>query len=275
MQIPVMRTGKIPFTMYDFFGYLLPGTFFYLLAVAPYDGYGILQVIGQRISGQIPDFGYKFLIADFVSRLLHESPIFFSALALLIGYITGHVIAALSSLILERVFVEKYLQYPATNMFELEGKRSLPKIFFGKYQRGYSEDFRVGYKEKFERTFTIPFGNPNDIFWLSFEFVAHNCPAALSRAVHFLNLYGFARNLSMTFVLGGVPLLVFLLFRVLPGIASTWFTLLVFVSFLLLALVFFWDYLKLLRRLNDEVYRGFYAWSGVKTAMSSATAPLE
>lgn len=250
--------------MYDFFGYLLPGTFFYLLAVAPHDGYGVLQVIAQRISGQHPDSTYQFLVADFVTKLLHQSPIFFAALALLVGYITGHIIAALSSLVLERLFVEKFLKYPAINMFGLQGRWRIPDIIFGKYRRPYGDRFRHSYQQKLEETFHLKFGNPNDLFWLSSEFVAHNCPTALSRAVHFLNLYGFARNLSMRFLLAGAALLMIVLFSLLNGAVIGWFPPVLFLLFLLFSLVFYWDYLKLLRRLNDEVLQGFLRLHGRK-----------
>ena len=101
----------------------------------------------------------------------------------------------------------------------------------------------------------MPFGSSSDIFWLCFEFVAHNCPTAFARATHFLNLYGFSRNLSMVFFFSA---LVLLSFELLEGMRLH---LSISIVYALTAFFLFWNYLKLLRRLNDEIYRAFYSFA--------------
>ena len=90
----------------------------------------------------------------------------------------------------------------------------------------------------------------HDRFWLAWEYISLHHSTGYRRATHFLELYGFSRNTSVSF----------LLLCLLPLIrdwhinynTQSW------VGFSLSAAFFlFLNYVKLLRRMNDEVYRAF------------------
>ena len=235
-----MKTIKSPFTLYDFFGYLFPGITFGLLS--------------------LPCPHFREICSDFYSSLnvfgLKSNWALMILTIVVVGYIVGHVIAALSSLLLERLIVEKFLRYPTDNLFfATPGKK---KNLFPKFRSAYSKEFQQSFKSRFVETFKLDFVHPADIFWCSFEYVALHCNEAFLRSLNFLNLYGFSRNLSMAFLLGG--LLSFVLHHIVPVNEPSIIWSYIFVS-LIISVFMFWNYLKLLRRLNDEVFRAFYAHS--------------
>ena len=242
-----MKTLQSPFTLYDFFGYLFPGITFGLLS--------------------LPCPHFRDICSSFYSSLSfmgHNSNIlFFGAVIIVTGYIAGHVVAALSSLLLERFIVEKFLKYPANNLFFREPSKK--PIFFPKFCSPYSNVFQQSYKSKFETLFKIKFEHPADLFWCSFEYVALYCNEAFLRSLNFLNLYGFSRNLSMAFLLSGVlSLFLHWLFPVNTTAVIWPYTIASFI----LSIFMFWNYLKLLRRLNDEVFRAFYTHSILKDSIA-------
>jgi len=118
------------------------------------------------------------------------------------------------------------------------------------YFRSYSNQFQRKFAEVFKKRFGLSDFDQHDYFWLAWSYVAANHAVAYRRATHFLELYGFTRNMSMTFLIIGT---------------ATWFcgwtnfvngyvySAVCFVS----AGALFSNYTKLLRRLNDEVYRAF------------------
>ena len=129
-----MKTLQSPFTLYDFFGYLFPGITFGLLS--------------------LPCPHFRDICSSFYSSLSfmgHNSNIlFFGAVIIVTGYIAGHVVAALSSLLLERFIVEKFLKYPANNLFFREPSKKpifspsfavLTAMFFSKAIKANSKPF--------------------------------------------------------------------------------------------------------------------------------------
>ncbi|KPL00231.1 MAG: hypothetical protein AMJ91_05060 [candidate division Zixibacteria bacterium SM23_73_3] len=251
MEFPKIKAVPIPFTLYDFFGYLLPGITFGALIIFSFDIREAVHLVTNKILGEADISHYPFLFKDFI-LLLHESPWFISLFGLLVAYLLGHVLAALSSYFVERLLVQSWLKYPTENMFGLSGKKKV--FFFRNFRRSHSPNFIAQFKSQFETHFKIPLSSPNDIFWITWSFVAHNCPIAFARSSHFLNLYAFSRNLSMTFLMAALLLFVFELFSCLT---VHWLLILLYC---LIAVILYWNYLKLLRRLNDEVYRSFYAF---------------
>lgn len=261
------RSVKVPFTFYDFFGYLLPGISLGALVLLSADIPKAFELLDLKLKGDALLPRHTFVLYDFI-EVLRLSPVFVAVAALLLSYILGHIIAAFSGFALERIMVERWLGYPADNLFfgraievkwrtgflRTSANRVLDKLCFPKYRRRYSEDFSTKFAVKFQETFDLRFENGADIFWTTFQFVAYNCPAAFQRSMHFLNLYAFSRNLSMTFIMAS-GVLVYL--SVAEGFQIDWR----FVAlYLFISLSLFWNYLKLMRRLNDEIFRGFYAY---------------
>ena len=213
---------KIPFTIYDFFGYLFPGGTLWILIFFIEDFSFLLQ---HKIwdASKNPKAGFVF---ESFAKAFNDTPFINTLLLLLVSYVTGHIVSSISSYIFERVMVERFMRYPAVNLFKKAGglridgepksycakcKFYVFKALFGKYFRPYTDDFIKQFEFQFEKQFSLKPVNGSDLFWLSFEYVADNCPISLARSLHFLNLYGFSRNLSMTFFIAAV-------FQVFTGI---------------------------------------------------------
>ncbi|MCE9597051.1 MAG: hypothetical protein K8S54_03705 [Spirochaetia bacterium] len=241
----------LPFTLYDFFGYLLPGVVFWMAMLLSLDATHF--VLGM-LAYQQPMWGSSQQLRIFhaVQELVKGSPWFISVSSALLCYITGHLVSAISSFFGERLFVERTLGYPGRNLFLKNAPTGFWATIFRKFVRPYSPEFQKAFNKQFKHIFGIDGGNPNDRFWLAFEYIAHWCPSAFARSMHFLNLYGFNRNISYSLILAAVASCVVMWLRKYPC------PLLIPLLLIVASLPFYWNYLKLLRRLNDEVFRSFY-----------------
>lgn len=223
---------------YDIFGYLLPGAIF-ALAAAKTNTWVFDQVAGHWHS-EGTTFGIYFI--DLLVL------VFFV-------YILGHIISGISSLILERWILRNTLKYPTGRMFqdgEFPKVSMVKNLFFPGYFRAYSPAFQESFYEKFENKFKSLNRDTHDLFWVSFSYISHHHPVAYKRATHFLELYGFSRNISMSFIL-------IALLPLLPGWNGDFINPLILSGIsIMIAFVMFVNYTKLLRRLNDEVFRAFY-----------------
>ncbi len=222
------QTSKVSFWAYDIFGYLLPG----LVLIAGFT--------------KANTWVYKALNSHWNSGNYADYVIILG-----IAYTLGHIISGLSSFILERLLLRHILKYPTTQMFkENDDTSRLIKFFFPGYFRPYSKEFQEAVKKKIRTIFNINSEQDHDTFWLSWSYICLHNPIAYRRSTHFLELYGFSRNMSMCFLI---------------LVTATWFPqwtdamngyVWSFGSFLA-AWILFVNYTKLLRRLNDEVYRAF------------------
>lgn len=219
---------KVSFWAYDIFGYLLPG---------------IILLLGLFASNAwFHEHLYPYLKSGYYTDF---------AILLVIAYTLGHVISGFSSLTLERLFLRHVLHYPTYQMFkDADDTSKFFKFLFPGYFRPYSSAFRIKMKQKFQRKFRVTPENEHDLFWLCWSSICANHHVAYRRATHFLELYGYSRNMSMVFLLL-VPMSWLADWRDITNgylwsfsaLATSW---LLFVS-----------YAKLMRRLNDEVYRAF------------------
>lgn len=225
-------TPKAYFWPYDVFGYLLPG-----LAVLV--GFGIGNTWGRAV-----------LSKPWASMR-------FGDVALLLGlaYVLGHVVAGMSSLVFEKWIVSSLLRWPTSHMFREGKERRLARVTIPSYQRPYSKSFRDAFDARFARVFRVPADDEHDRFWLVWSYVSLHHPVAYRRGTHFLELYGFSRNVSFACLL--VALLPILPHWSAAVGAWLWSAALVVASIFL-----FINYTKLLRRLNDEVYRAFVVLAG-------------
>ena len=221
------------FWPYDIFGYLLPGVV--LLALLGKSNETAFELYGQYWSG-----------AGWQNVLIIAGR----------AYVVGHLVAALSSWIIERQFFRRVFGWPTQRMFGLKVNRgrlsaglyrSLSWII-PEYDRAYSATFQRHVSATINRKLGIEVDDFHDRFWLAWNYVALHHPPGFRRATHFLELYGFSRNLCMALLLA-MPAPLF------PGwieILPPW----IWASGLFVAALFFFsNYGKLIRRLNDEVYR--------------------
>ncbi len=222
------ESSKVSFWAYDIFGYLLPGLVL-IIGLAKSIKWVYDNIHNQLISGSYADY----------------------VIILVVAYTIGHILSGLSSYALERLILRHILKWPTQQMFKPnDDTPKYYKILFPGYFRPYSKLFQDNVRDKLKKEFNIEPTQEHDIFWLCWSFVSGNHPVAYKRATHFLELYGFSRNMCMSFLL---------------LVPATWFSdwtnpingYIWSLGALFAAWILFVNYTKLLRRLNDEVYRAF------------------
>lgn len=223
------------FWAYDVFGYLLPGLVLMAL-VASGGGTTGTAIVSLWTSEHWQNV---FVVAGF-------------------AYVVGHIVSAISSWLLERQLLRRCYGWPTQRMFEqmhTQGwfSRSVAGAtlwMIPEYDRAYSSSFRDRFDAAFHRRLGDPPVEYHDRFWLAWNYVAQHHLIAHRRATHFLELYGFCRNLAMALLLAcGLPLIPT---WTLPVEWWKWYPVCAGS-----ALFLFSNYGKLLRRLNDEVFRAF------------------
>lgn len=224
------------FWAYDIFGYLLPGLLMLFALTYPNQrGRMLLDEVWSN-----------------AGRLQSAVLILFAC------YAAGHLVAAISSWFLERQILRNAIRYPTEHLFaSTEGGNWLTRILLPGYFRSYSSEFKGRFNLKFEEIFRISTPDVHDRFWLAWSYVSLHHPAAYRRSTHFLELYGFARNMSLALTAAALA-------PIEPGWASPIPVVLWISACLLSGALMFANYAKLLRRLNDEVCRGFVACTALK-----------
>jgi hypothetical protein len=157
---------KIPFTSYDFWAYLSSG--FLLLFVADWV------------------FETKLLQRDTWSIVQ-------SIVAVTCAYVTGQLVASLSSTLLEKILVGKVLGFPRNNLFGVYRVWGWVRLLLPGYYQPLPRAAQIAALEKGR---VVGVTSPGEaLFWPAFTY-AKGVPVALSRMGDFLNQYGFARNIA-------------------------------------------------------------------------------
>ena len=243
-----MRLSDIPritFWPYDLFGYMLPGATF-LTGIA----------LGNSRAS-------TFLMSLWSS----DKPANYILLAFL-AYMAGNCISAISSLVIEAHLLQWTFKYPSARLFpsKKESARSLwghvrhwigwlGKRIAPNYCNAFPEDFQKSVRDTFKQVFDTDFASSRDRFWSTWSFISLHHPAAYRRGSHFVELYGFSRNTCMSFILiAALPIFSLPPFETWtpPTDLRNW----VWPS-LIAALFFFANYLKLIKRMDDEMYHAF------------------
>jgi hypothetical protein len=158
---------KIPFSVYEFFGYLVPG---YLLIVA----------------------------VDYVrvhpALLVGSPPFMLAAFWILFAYVLGHILAMPASWLLERVIATRWLGIPSVRLFELQSRRWSARLFPG-YFRPLPHKLQERIRLQAAKHGVDSVGE--ELFLLAFGQVKLHAPL-IARLQTFLNLYGFSRNIAFT-----------------------------------------------------------------------------
>jgi hypothetical protein len=163
---------KLPFTVYDFFGYLSAG--FVLLV-------GIAAAFTDSESWQrTPGAGIALLL-------------------IVMAYTTGHVVANVAGYLLESAFVRRMLGPPNKVLFS-EGKSRWARLFPGYFRPLVSEQRERVMARAAIRGITEP---GEGLFYHCFS-AAKEDATTMARLETFLNLYGFSRNMSLaTLIVAG------------------------------------------------------------------------
>jgi hypothetical protein len=102
----------VPFSLYDFFGYIIPGSIL-LTGLSLYFFNSILQSqIYVNIANLIKQSGT-------ILRII------FAIIGLIITYSVGHIVATISHIIFDRILVGSILQYPYRTLLGLEKTRNI------------------------------------------------------------------------------------------------------------------------------------------------------
>lgn len=228
--------GSIPFSLYDFFGYLVAG------------------VMCLVAADHMLDLGW--LSTD-------TPPLQLQAFWLILAYVTGHVNAHWASWFLEKR-VARRLGPPSKTLFDRQSEHR----FFKHYRSPLSEGTAEATLDKYERM-TGSRKPGEDMFLFCYHHVKEQCPQAAARLNTFVSLYGFARNLSFATLVLAASFAI----AAARGLTHSW--VLTGVS-LLAAITFFYRYLKFYRMFSVEVFASFRTGvkeDRNRTAPDISTAP--
>lgn len=273
-MIKPLDSPSFPFSLYDFFGYFLPGVFFVLLIPVEYDAGDLMDF--YRINGNtFENFSSKFskeLKFQMLNRMLSGGDGAARLVPILIAiplfYLIGHVISAVSSYLLERQIVGELLGLPSVNLLKQKDDRcKVTKKFFGKF----TDAFDPVFLRKMRKTLRKRFGKKvedTNYFWLCFAEVSRINQTAYRRVMHFVNLYGFSRNIAMCFFLY-VFLRVFLMWMILDSALNA-YNWVILIAMGMAGYLMFINYLKLFNRQCKELYYHFYALQKGKSSFEEA-----
>lgn len=169
---------RLPFSAYDFFGYLASG----LILVAGMD-----------------------LMLGFPAVLGRDFTVVESAILLLVVYVTGQIIATPAKALLEDLLVGRILRRPNINLLEKK-KPCLRGLMFPGYYRPLPEQARERVLVRAESEGVKGIGE--DLFLhVRYNPEVLDNVKLMDRMNNFLNQYGFHRNLSFSALIIGAALL--------------------------------------------------------------------
>ncbi|MGB9591385.1 MAG: hypothetical protein ACPL1K_02595 [Candidatus Kryptoniota bacterium] len=245
---------KNVFTLYDFFGYFIPGVA--LLTALLLSRFAI--DIKLLLAGKNDSSRFVAMLTQF-----KENWIVWITIGIVVTYLIGHVVSALSSMVLEKLVVGKILKYPTFNMLETTVSRAknrkLKNYIMYNILLGYRGSMGNHTVEIFRTIFNAVFGYHGrnildydrfNVFPICFSYVKEKCPVTYERVMNYVSSYGFARNSAMAFIIAA--LLVICRFPV-----NYPYVLISSILDIVIALLLFRQYLKFLRRVNDEVFFQF------------------
>ena len=269
-----IKTIRQPLGLYDVFGYILPGFFFFTLFIIDYDGSKILRYFMKNESlHNIGSEDYQFVLSHFMEFLSSNSALGFGIIPFIIFlifcYLAGHMMASFSSFLAKHI-VRRVLQYPTDNLFghpreNTNGGWVKNTIFYIyrklaaiinvlttlSYKKPLSENIRQAIKEKLDSVYGFEI-TQRDYYWLTYTYICANYPELTKRVQHFVNLAGFSRNVTGTFIF-------YLLVRVfalyfLIGSKVDLAVCYVLTGYSMAAFIMFWTYLRLFKRQAVDMY---------------------
>jgi hypothetical protein len=168
---------NIPFSAYDFFGYLSNG--FLILCATEYAFWG----------------------SSLAERDWKAGPAIFYAV---LAYIVGHIVANVSSYVLEYRVLRDWLKSPEETLFESQQK-TWRAFFFPIFYRPFPAETQ---KRVLEVAKKNGFDRPGRGLFLHAHAIVKQDKMTLDRLTSFLNLYGFCRNISMGLIVSAIILLI-------------------------------------------------------------------
>lgn len=284
---------SIKLNPYTFFGYLLPGFYFLFLFLIDIDGTLLISEYMKNhiIDGLLSSVNTKsgIIIHYFNGGLSNEIKFCFILIFLLFCYLLGHLISVLSSVILERWFVKRFLKQPSVVLITPQKylykrkwyKKIINKCFPKKYKKTrYWKWYYYNNRRLLFPTYTLrlPFVTirllkrslkivykdkkiaVSDYYQLAHAYLLIKQPVGFQRTNHFVTLYGFARNVTMAFFLYLIIRFCLCYFDIikfpLNGFNEEYYILLCF-TIMMFAMLY--NYLKLYKRHTTEMFFLFIA----------------
>lgn len=283
-SLPNFRSS---YTLYDIFGYLLPGFFAIFLMILDFDIARVYRGLNQSkqfdaVFNQKPDV---FKTQEFVNLLSGNTNDYHSLAVIFIlivfCYLIGHLVSGFSSLLLERLVVKWFTKYPSKFLLDPDWKLNELKSvknscitrfciwnrihnvwfkFIRRFANPMTKDVVNKLKEKYKDTFGHQL-NSQDSYWLAYSYLIAKAPYLSDRVHHFVHLYGFSRNIAGVFwgyVI--VKILVIFFFNQFLIDSASWFVLTIY--FIGGSLMFI-AYLKLFTRQAKDVYMLFLSVTSI------------
>lgn len=222
---------NIPFSAYDFFGYLANG---FLILCA---------------------FQYAFFDTPLAERDWKVGPALFYAV---LAYIIGQIVANLSSYFLEYIVVREWLKSPEETLFneaKKKGeKRTLAERLFPIFYRPFPPETQKRVLSVAEKN---GYDKPGRGLFLHAHAVVKQDKVTLERLTAFLNQYGFARNMSAGLIVSAILLLIGALIDVRGWTKIDEYKLAWTVAAVSGAVGMFYRYLKFFRHYTMEVLNSY------------------
>lgn len=158
----------IPFTSYDFWGYLTSGFVFLFVLDYVFDGH-------------------------FLART--DWPLVASLVAIAAAYAVGHILAGMASWLWEDMLLRRWTGIPTNILMGATAGPWILRTFARHYYRPLDVELRNRIVAKAQADNVTPSGEP--LFWAAFAITRDN-EQAQARMAQFLNQYGLCRNLSFT-----------------------------------------------------------------------------
>jgi hypothetical protein len=219
---------NIPFSAYDFFGYLANG----------------LVVICA--------FEYAFFGTSLTERDWKIGPTVFY---IVIAYIVGHIVANVSSYFLEHKVVREWLKSPEEILFNEPKKPGEKKTWrefcFPIFHRPFPAETQ---KRVLEMARKNGFEKPSRGLFLHAHAVVKQDKVTLEPLTSFLNLYGFCRNVSTGLIISAIILLIGALMDVRHWSEIDNYKLAWMGAALVGAVGMFYRYLKFFKHYSTEVF---------------------
>ena len=258
--------------LYSIFGYLLPGFFLTTLFILDYDFTAIIRYYDRCNSLTLQELKglnlkVHYVLDFFSTGTMSDFKFIPFLIFIFFCYLLGHLVSAFSSLVIERLIVKKTMGYPSKVL--VSGNVINYKFLFGNYRRPLKPQMIGQLKILVNETFGFDV-HKEDYYWLCYSYIITTRPYLASRVHHFVNLYGFSRNITATILiyLFCRPILLWMIIgSKMDGYSwLSWFLLLISAIFM------FWNYLKLFKRQAVDIYYLFISIKkDSKTAVNTST----
>lgn len=245
--------------LYSVFGYLLPGFFLTTLFILDYDFCTIIRYYSKCNSLTVQELNAMNLKVHYIMNFFSTGTMTdFKFIPFIIYiffcYLLGHLVSAFSSLILEKLIIKQLMGYPSTIL--VSGNPVTKKWLFGSYRRTLKPQIINEIKKTIKKTFDYDV-HKEDYYWLCYSYIITTRPYLASRIHHFVNLYGFSRNVTGALII--YLICRFFIFFLLLGSAIDRFSILSMALMNIAAVSMFWNYLKLFKRQAVDIYYLFLA----------------